>query len=484
MILLVVAGLAVGVELATQPSAPPAVPAPIVNTTLVVDRNVSQPVPSDFLGVNVRADSALGAAQEGALSATPVSLVRWPGGNLSDLLDPLADDDQGLIYDAVGAASPSVTSFAEFAAWCTATHCAAIVTLPGEIDNASYAASIVEYSESTLDFTPAYWEVGNEPGIWTHFGVAWTKWNSSQALSPSPDEYAKVVQQYVAAIHAVEPGAAVIGLPGVGTGGSSDTQWLRAVVALNGPNLSTVAIHVFPAGSVLPSEPVAAFFTTLTGSGSLVARVPSDLAAIHAACRTCDLPLLVDELGSVTGSPYPSYAGGYDAVPYVAAELAEALEEGVRGTALWALQSTYPGSWFNSGGSAAPTFSLYSTLLAHLPAETYRTDALPSPEGLFAIAGYTPSALGGNSSILLVNTNTTTALRVNLTVAGFPMVAGSEGWNWTPGASSPTGPRALAVGTTSVLLPPLGVGLWISPEPWNPEPPSARAPLGGMGPVT
>src|SRR4029077_6850449 len=109
---------------------------------------------------------------------------------------------------------------------------------PAEIDSPSTAAYDVAYTEQVLQFRPAYWEIGNEPAIWTHFQLPWSEWAPAQNLNATPVQFAQVVQRYVTAIHAVDPSAAIIGLGGVGTGAYGETPWITSTVRLNGPNLS------------------------------------------------------------------------------------------------------------------------------------------------------------------------------------------------------------------------------------------------------
>ena len=48
------------------------------------------------------------------------------------------------------------------------------------------AAAEVDYVVHTLGFEPSYWELGNEPVNWNHFGVPWAQWNLSQRLNATP----------------------------------------------------------------------------------------------------------------------------------------------------------------------------------------------------------------------------------------------------------------------------------------------------------
>ena len=456
------AGVGIGLQRAPAPASPVGPPAPVVNASFIVNTTAAQPLPPYALGINARANYALGPSVASWINGTTVRLVRWPGGNLSDRMDPLANGGAGAIYDSSGRSVPATTSLAQFVTWCRSFEGAAILTLPGEIDNATYAAAVAREVTQGLGFAPAYWEIGNEPGLWTHWGIPWSEWNTSQAVGPTPAEYAEEVAAYITAVRSVDPTAQFLGLPGVGTG-ASEQSWIRAVVAGDGPNLSGIAIHVYPAGPIPSSESPAAFFATLEGAASIPARVPADLAEIRSACPSCRISLLVDEVGSVTGTGFPSYVRGYDAATYLAAEVVQGLIQGVASIDLWALQSTYPDSWSDPSGTLGSPYALYSTFLSRLPGGIYPVGFSPSGTGLYGLAGITSTPGGGTAMVFLVNTNTTHAFRLSLSAAGFPVTSASEGWTWSPGENAPSGPHPLSTNATSIVLPPLGLGLWETP---------------------
>ena len=457
---LVVAGVGIGLERTAPSPNPVGPPAAVVNGSFSVNTTAALALPPFALGINARANYGLGPDQATWTLDTPVRLVRWPGGNLSDRMDALAG--LGRIYDSSGASVPAATSLAQFVSWCRLVGGSAILTLPGEIDNSTYAAELARAVTVSLGFAPAYWEVGNEPSLWTHWGIPWSEWNTSQRIGPTPGQYAEEVAAYISAVRSVDPSAHFLGLPGVGTG-ANDPEWIGPVVALEGANLSGVAIHVYPAGPTSSKEPVTAFLGTLDGSDSVAVRASVAFGAIRSACPSCQIPLLIDEIGSVTGTAYPSYASGYDAAPYLATEIVQGLTQGVDSIALWNLESTYPAAWANSHGNLGPTHTLYTTFLSHLPSTMYPVVFSPYNAGLYGLAGVTPSAGGGTLMVFLINTNTTFAFRLSLSAAGFPVGAGTEGWTWSPGHNAPSGPLAIPSNETSVVLPPLGLGLWEAP---------------------
>ena len=409
----------------------------------------------DFWGADVRVYYPLGAGQAADFNATALQYVRWPGGGVADQYNVTSNTitrDNGTTY-----APPS--NLTDFVGWCHWVSCQAIIQLPAEIDQPATAAYYVSYIERTVGFHPSYYEIGNEPALWTHFGMPWTSWNTSQKTNATPTSYAQVVHQYAAAILKVSPHARLIGLAGVGTGGYAEPTWIRATVAMNGPNLSAVAIHVYPAGGSTIASNATAFLGALNGHGSVAYRAPRDLAAITTTCPRCHpIALFVSEMGSgTTGGPVDQYMGSFLDVPFLAAEVAQALPSGVQNVDVYAFQSTYNGSLLNGTGATTREFTLYSEILSHLgPGVRIATVSTPSA---FLYTTSTVSANGTEHTLLFVNTNLTQSVHFSFLGSGFPLVGSGTAWSWNSPSSAPaTTSWTLAVPTVwtapphSVLL--------------------------------
>lgn len=407
-----------------------------------------------FWGADLRPYYTLGSTQMAQLNSTPVRFIRWPGGATADQYNNTAntiENNNGTTY------SPP-TNESEFVAWCRSVGCQAVFELPGEIDSPSTAAYYVAYTESTLKFIPRYWEIGNEPAQWTHFGIPWSQWTSSQNVNATPGSYAAVVQSYAAAIHRVDPNAHIVGLAGVGTGGYNEATWITATVRLNGPNLSAVAIHVYPAGGTSATNPTAASFAaTLQGHGSLSYRVPIDRAAIHTACPKCaGIQLLVTELGSGTqGGPYSRFMSGFLDVPYLAAEVAQAMLLTVANVDIFAFQSTYNGSLLDPTGGTTSTFTLYSALLVHLQGVILNTTWSGAPGGVYAVAARNTGST--EYSLLVANVNASVAVSFSLLLSGFPLLGAGSAWTWGAPALTPASTSWALTMPSSWTVPPRSV---------------------------
>ncbi len=441
---------------------PPAIPPP----TVTVTPNASAaafPTSPEFWGGNVGTSSPLAGLFTGEAAGTPVTYYRWPGGQAGDGINYTTGT---LVNATSGTPSNVTTNLTTFVTWCETFGCHAILQLPAEIDDPATAAYDVEYTEKVLAFHPSYWEIGNEPAIWTHFGIPWSKWNSSQQLNATPGEFAQVVRTYDLAIRAVDPAAPIIGLGGVGTGAYQEATWIRATVAVNGPNLTAVAIHVYPAGTPPNgTATLAQFYSNLSGARSLADRIPPDRAAILAGCITCThLKLLVSEFGSASSpGSFSGFEVGFPQVPFVAHEIAQGLDLGVAGMYLRQLATPHSGSWVDTAnGTSHPLLVLYNVLLPLLGSEVIPTNVTPSDPSVAVAA--TEAGPNGSRAILVVNGNASEPVTVHLPA---PLVDPGSGTFFAWNASVPLPVQApVDLNLSSVWhLPPMSLLVILSGPP-------------------
>lgn len=443
----------------TKGSSGPGGPPPTLSTTLSVGANVSANLTSPLLGVNVRADIYGGPTMLSQAHLPEFHLYRWPGGDLAERYDMMANNGQGAIYSD-GTSVPGAWSTAQFVNWCESISCQAIITVPAEIDNATFAAMLVSYVEQGLSFHPAYWEIGNEPGLWTHFGVPWSQWAASQQLAVSPSQYAQVAHAYIAAMRAVDPTIQFIGLGGAGSSSVSEDTWIQQTVAVNGPNLSAVAIHVYPAGAGFAGENSSTIYASLSGDESLPVVVPKALKAIHAGCATCSISLLVDEFNAATGTQLDGFLSSYQLVPYLAAEVIQGLNLSIGSLDLWVLQGGYAGSLFTAAGNARPADTLFKEFLPELGPSVHPVYCSPAISTLYAAATETNGG-SSQSALFVANVNLTYAVEIALGSSGFPLSASATILVWS-GASGGPVTETLPAGQTSWVLPPDSVGVLTS----------------------
>src|SRR5579871_5396239 len=219
-------------------------PPPSLATFQLLSTTPTTTISGQFWGADVRIFSPANSTLAAGYNASGLEFVRWPGGAVADEYNLSSNR----LYHALGRYITPPTSFLQFVHWCLPVRCQAIVQLPGEIGSPSTAAYLVNYIENVVGFHPAYYEIGNEPALWKHYGIPWSNWTSTQRVKVTAMGYAHLVQNYTAAIRGVDPDAQIIGLPGFGQGGYHEPTWIQDSVAVNGPNLSAVSIHVYPSG--------------------------------------------------------------------------------------------------------------------------------------------------------------------------------------------------------------------------------------------
>ncbi len=412
---------------------------------------------SNFWGAGITPSVTLQNASAES-SGTPITWYVWPAGKIADTYNMTT----GQIWtDGYPTTEPANES--QFVTWCKSVACHAIFTVPGEVDSPALGAYEVWYTEQVLDFYPAYWEVGNEPYGWTHFGKPWTQWNATDNLGVTPTQYAQVLQAYITAMRAVDPTARFIGLPGVGAGTKPDGPWINATVSLNGPNLSAIAIHDYPAErGPATGGSVGQFYATLTESKSyMVSRISTDEQDVRAACPSCGpIPFFVDEFGAGTGvtGPWQPYMQTYYQVPFVAAELVMMSELNVTNADIFSLRSGYNGSLYNATGIPLPVDSLYDQILPNYGSLVLQTTLSGTSKSFFAGAALAPDS--DALTVLAVNTNTTASFTLNVTGPMMPRDGSYAIWRANNSTTSTAGAfsQTLAVQSSpSWVVPPLGV---------------------------
>jgi hypothetical protein len=406
---------------------PPGPPPATVNTTLVVGATTGYES-STFWAVNSQSPAIEDPTLAALVNTTPLTVFRFgPNGEATN-------QSAGLTYSPNG--TPSVVfgeNDPEFVTWCEWIRCRAIMMVPAEIDNVTAAVATVRYVEQTLDFHPDFWSIGNEPETWTHFGIQWADWKYNDDSRPTPMQYAVEVKQYVAALRAFDPTIRIIGIQ-ASTAQPTELSWLTDVVAVNGPNLAAVAYHAYPGGVGTSSGSLSDFFASLNQPTGFPLNYPGAVAAVRSACPSCGLPVFVDEYNAAApNSTFGQFLDSYAEVPYIGAGIVEALRENVTQVAFFDLQATVTSSEYGMLGpalDARPVFKLYSVFFEDMSLGREVNTSLPgAPSGVFSVMSQNATA----TSLLVVDTNLATGLRLNLTQSGLPTSG-----EWTTSVWGPT----------------------------------------------
>jgi hypothetical protein len=377
------------------------------------------------------------------VNATPFTYFRFGGG------DEQTNQSANVTYTNGG--KPTKLSFNATGAvtWCRWVRCHSIWPLPAEINSTAIAAWTVRFIEQNLSFHPDYWSLGNEPTGWRHYNIPWTRWKTRDDSKCSALCYAQLVHRMLPALRAVDPNLKLIGIQQAGCGSSS---YLYDVVKLNGPNLSAVACHIYPASGI--NDPtLSQFFGALQGSNSLPVKIPKARSSIASACKSCNLPLWVDEYNAAGGSTNCPPMSGYPDVPFIAASAIQALELNLSQFTFFTLSdysSIYRYDLIAPGDTPNPTYWLYADFLDEFPlGSVYPVSLNANVSGGFAVMGENSTA----RSLLVVNTDVSGPLTLNLSGSGFFAGLPGRAESWSTNSSAPSGTEYGALPSTWTVPP-------------------------------
>jgi hypothetical protein len=385
---------------------------------------------------------------KGFLASTPITWVRYGQG-----VDE-CNASANLLYDPNGTSSAGCGfDLASLKTWCDSLtpHCGTVIGLPGENNNSHEDAAIAKWIVKTVGLQPNFWSIGNEPTGWTHYGIPWSSWKSSNDRSPSPLAYAFDVKAAIAAVSAVDPGAKFIGIEAAC---SCNSQWFQDVARIDGGSLAAVAFHNYPS-SFSTTETLPQFFAPLGSSGNVTASVAAVRAAVVAGCSACrTLPIFVNEYNAGPGWAPSNFGGTYANAVFLGASVAQALAANVTQFTVYNLESEsttgYGFSLMDSHGTVGPTGVLFSGLLRHLAVGSVYSAALSAHVGnVWAVV----TSNATTRSLLVVNANLSHSVHLSIglgTVGSWLGVA----YHWSPALNQPAASSGTLLG--SYTIPPEG----------------------------
>lgn len=403
-------------------------------------------VPQTTTSTGIKTNAGIGTF----LNETPFTTFRYAQG--SDSCNITAN----VVYSNSGSTtSPCGINIADYKAWCDSrsTPCETLLDLPGENNNSREDASMAAYIVDTLGFQPDYWSIGNEPMLWTHYGIPWTSWSSSDDSVPTPAAYAWDVHAAIAAVKAVDPGARFIGIE---ADCECSPTWFQDVVRVNGPNISALAYHTYPSTALSTNETLAEFYQPLTSTANITTSYATVRDSILGQCAQCaTLPIFVTEYNAGPGWAPSNWGGTYANAVFLAASTVQALITNVSMFMVFNLQTssttTYGYSMVNGADTVGPTGLLYSGILSHMVTGTVYAPPLPSgvPDVWSVLTVH-----GDHESLLIVNANLTES--AGLSIASLiPAGAGVSTFSWAPGESAPV--SATPALPTEVTVPSQGI---------------------------
>lgn len=383
---------------------------PIANIS-VGSAAAARAITPGFWGVDVLATAPYNVSDALRLSATPATTLRYPGGSLGERYNYSSN----LIYFSSGKSVPANTSISDFISVCDAIHCRAILQLPSEINNTTTVSYLVRYVVDTLGFQPAYWEIGDSPSGWTHLGIPWTEWNNSQATNITPLPFAHLVNSYIQAVSAVDPGAKFLAL---GTGlfpPQFAKAWVTSLAEIDGPLLSGITLHNYADNYSAPPVTLRSFYNGLFGNTSLRQQVTHVRADILAACPTCtNLSVFVDEANAAQIAPFEPYLSTFNGSLFIAADAIQGLRLHLVNLDWFCFDCNYSGAWETSPATVQSQYYLFADIFEHLENETLPTN-VTGARHIYALSTVNSSG----TALLVVNTNITGPVKLNLSEAGF-----------------------------------------------------------------
>ncbi|MCI4321917.1 MAG: hypothetical protein L3K05_06400, partial [Thermoplasmata archaeon] len=387
-----------------------------------------------------------------AVNATPARVLVWPGAMAGEDYDPFTQTH----YDTYsGQPKHALTNEDQFVQLCKATHCTAIVQVPAEIDNASFAEAVVNYTEVNLSFHPAYWMIGNEPELWSHWKEPWKVWPTQSSAGPDPVQFAHEVLAYVKAIRAVDNTTPILGLPASGCTCGSWTfpQWISGVLNVTGSKIQSVAFHEYPAGWLGTGDgSLEDFYGTIQSAAGIPPRLVAARAAVTSSCPGCNVSVFISELGAaLSWSAYGQYSIGFSGPLSLASQITQSMDLNLTNVDLFATELTTTNSWFNNTGHARVDYSLYTGILNHLGTEAFPVNITGLGNTIYGIDTIAPGD-HGRRDLMVVNDNITHSISFAPRFAESSVSAPVEAWSWNGSIHATAGN-----GTT-----------WV--EPYTPQP--------------
>ncbi|MCI4355513.1 MAG: hypothetical protein L3K06_09170, partial [Thermoplasmata archaeon] len=143
-------------------------------------------------------------------NSTPITVFRF--GGPGEAYDPttstfFAPPSSGGGTYVASHTPPSAWNFSWMKSWCNSRtpHCAWLGYLPAELNNTQAAVHMAQWFHNVVGFVPTYWQFGNEPDHWTHYGKNRTMWSTNDNLTPTGIAYATMVRNYINAVSAKFP---------------------------------------------------------------------------------------------------------------------------------------------------------------------------------------------------------------------------------------------------------------------------------------
>jgi hypothetical protein len=410
---------------------------------------------STFWGVVAQTSTRTGIATDralgGFLNDTPITWFEYT--QQTDQCNITSNTLYGNGGAALGGCGFDIASMKS---WCSSRgpSCNTILLLPGENNNSGEDADMANYIVHTLHFQPSYFAIGNEPELWTHYGIPWGHWKLSDASTPTPLAYAVDVRAAIHAVRLVDAAAQFIGIEADCACGAS---WFADVAHVDGPLIGAIAYHTYPSATRKTLVTAGQFFSVLASSQNLTASYASVRADLAGQCSQCaTIPVFVAEYNSGPGFAPSNLAGTWSDAVFLAASVVQAIRANVSMFSTFNLQNggtTFGWSMLNVLNGLAPEGVLYEKVLSRLAMGTFRDVSIQTANGnVWAVV----VGNQGARSLMVVNANATHAIDLDLNNA-LTVGPGSTPttYQWSGAPLGPTDTRGALAG--SYMIPAQGL---------------------------
>jgi hypothetical protein len=427
---------------------------PRVATTLTIGGDIGSHLDAPFQAV-VLTTTGLGPNSARELgqffNSTPITVFRLGGG--LDEYDPITGIDyqppaDGGRYVAV---ADVIVNLTWFQSWCDSRvpTCEWIGSLPAEQNNTTLAVQYAQWYHSVLGFAPTYWQFGNEPIAWTHYGEDLSTWSTTDHSVPTGPGYAAMVKNYIQAISHLFPQDRYIGME---DNCACNPSMVADTTAQDGGQISAMAYHSYPWDQD-SSTNLSQYLGALSGVRNITTTSAHMRMLDAEGCSTCGrIPI---ELGEYNAGPVPvhsPFSMQYPGAPFLAASWIQAIDANV------SMFTVFELGWLYNSTSARvlPQGLLYQRILENVTMGqdflvTVHAGGLGDVEALLI-------ENGSREALLVVNANTTHALQLTLPTGVFPPDSFGSDWFWGPSFADPVATRDVAlpisftVGAEGILL--------------------------------
>ena len=380
------------------------------------------------------------------LNTTPIGVVRF--GGTGEGYNPTTQVNYLPPASGSGAfvATPqALWNLTWFKAWCTSKtpDCAWLSYLPGEENDTKAAVHYAKWYHSVLGLAPTFWEFGNEPTQWKHFGLNMSKWSTADALQPTAIGYAIMVKNYIAAISAIYPQDQFIGLEAAC---ACNKLMASTTAEVDGAKIAGIAYHSYPSSPISSSQ-LSGFYGLLNSTASINSSSTRFKTAVNSLCTTCKgLPV---ELGEYQAGPFSAFSpfiNTYAGAPWFATSVIQAIQSNLSAVAIYNSNDLY-----NTTSSTA-TYQglLYNRIFNNM---TMGSDygVWVKGTGIYGVFSLLIKN-GTREALLVINSGLVFGLSLHINNQ-FPTGVAGQAWSWSPSFSQPQHSTLVSLGKTYSILP-------------------------------